>query len=202
MKTRDAFALRGVEEKFSFQGIIDKMLTKCGLSATALQKLDADREDFDDMQRARQKYFSFLGNLQDFRRRIIRHNDRLLKFGMMTLKSDIDNKPRDKRLADLSDKYTAIARKLIEAEETVDGIIYNLDCYQRQYCTKIFAERLKQARIKKKLSRQQIGDKLAMTANGYGQYESGRREPNLFSLLKLSKILDVSTDWLVGNIAP
>lgn len=198
MKTRNAFALRGVEEKFSFQGMIGAMLTKCGLDETALQKLDADREDFDDMQRARQKYFSFLGNLQDFRRRIIRHNDRLLKFGMMTLKSDIDNKPRDKRLADLSDKYTAIARKLIETEETVDGIIYNLDCYQRQYCTKIFAERLKQARIKKKLSRQQLAESIGVSRNGYGSYETGRREPNLFSLIRLSKILGVTTDWLVG----
>lgn len=198
MKTRDAFALRGVEEKFSFLGMIGKMLAKCGLSVTALQKLDADREDFDDMQRARQKYFSFLGNLQDFRRRIIRHNDRLLKFGMMTLKSNIDNKPRDKRLADLSDRYTAIARKLIEAEETVDGIIYNLDCYQRQYCTKIFAERLKQARIKKKLSRQQLAESIGVSRNGYGSYETGRREPNLFSLIRLSKILGVTTDWLVG----
>ena len=199
MKTRDAFALRGVEENFSFQSMIGKMLTKCGLSATALQKLDADRDDFDDMQRARQAYQNLDDELKDFRRRIIRHNDRLLKFGMMTLKSESDNKPRDKRLVNLSDKYTAIAKKLIEAEETVNAIIYNIDCYQRQYCIKIFAERLKETRKRLKFTQAAFAKFFGISQRGYANYERCAAEPSPYMLKILARLSDRPIDWFLGE---
>lgn len=66
------------------------------------------------------------------------------------------------------------------------------------YYRKGFAARLKQTRLSAGLTRQQLGNKLQLSANGIGQYEIGRREPSLGGLVRLAKILNVSTDWLLG----
>ena len=61
-----------------------------------------------------------------------------------------------------------------------------------------FATRLKKARIKAGLSRQQLGAVIKLSPNGIGQYEIGRREPSITSLIRLARKLNVSVDWLIG----
>lgn len=61
-----------------------------------------------------------------------------------------------------------------------------------------FAERLRQARIKANLSRKNLGDAINISPNGFGLYETGKREPTLTSLIRLARTLNVTTDWLIG----
>lgn len=60
-------------------------------------------------------------------------------------------------------------------------------------------ERLKTLRLEKKLTQKQIADKLKISQPSYAQWEKGTKTPNLERLQELSKILNVSTDYLLGK---
>ena len=62
----------------------------------------------------------------------------------------------------------------------------------------IFAERLKQERLKHNLTQQKLADLCGFGINQISRYESGDREPSLKALYKLAEVLRVSTDYLVG----
>lgn len=59
-----------------------------------------------------------------------------------------------------------------------------------------FGERLRAARKKKKLTQIQIAGILNVTQTTYSSYENGTREPSMWTLRRLSKMLDVSLSWL------
>ena len=98
----------------------------------------------------------------------------------------------------LSDKYTAIAVKILEFEDKVDGIIYNLDQYQRSYYTKIFASRLRKARKAAGLTQAELATQIGMKRSSYGLYEQARNEPNVSLLAILSHELKRSPNWFLG----
>jgi len=57
--------------------------------------------------------------------------------------------------------------------------------------------RLIRARKAKKLTREDLADLVAVTQGCIGHYETGRREPSLDTLVALSNILGVTTDYLL-----
>lgn len=61
-----------------------------------------------------------------------------------------------------------------------------------------FCENLKRCRERAGLTRKDIAEKIHMTANGYGLYETGRSEPSLEVLCKIASILRTSIDDLLG----
>ncbi|GAB2023179.1 helix-turn-helix transcriptional regulator [Pseudolactococcus yaeyamensis] len=60
-------------------------------------------------------------------------------------------------------------------------------------------ERLKSSRLEAKLTQKEITEKLEISQPSYAQWEKGIRTPNLERLQELAKILNVSTDYLLGN---
>lgn len=64
-----------------------------------------------------------------------------------------------------------------------------------------FKENLKAYRERAGLSRQDVAEKIHITANGYGLYETGRTEPKLDTLVKLAEVLGITTDMLLGKSA-
>ncbi|GAB7387422.1 hypothetical protein BSNK01_12580 [Bacillaceae bacterium] len=58
--------------------------------------------------------------------------------------------------------------------------------------------RLKQRRKELKLSQDDVAQRLGITRQGYGHYETGRNEPDNETLIKLSEILNCSVDFLLG----
>lgn len=63
----------------------------------------------------------------------------------------------------------------------------------------MFEKRLAKLREQNKLTRQDMADKLGITRQAYGNYESGKREPDYKTLLWLSEFFDVPTDYLLGK---
>lgn len=61
-----------------------------------------------------------------------------------------------------------------------------------------FGERLKAAREKAGLSREELSKKINVTANGFGLYETGKRDISTMTLIRLAQTLKVSSDWLIG----
>ncbi len=58
---------------------------------------------------------------------------------------------------------------------------------------------LKELRLNKKLSQQDIADILEVSARAYQKYEYGTAEPNFDNLSKLADFYGVSTDYLLGR---
>lgn len=64
---------------------------------------------------------------------------------------------------------------------------------------KVFGERLKEIRTEKHLKQTDIAKLLNVSANTVHAWETDKQEPSMTTLLKLSKILEVSLDYLFGK---
>ena len=63
----------------------------------------------------------------------------------------------------------------------------------------IFAERLKELRIECGLSRQQLAEQLNVSVRLLSYWENGQRECGFDTLIALSRVLNCSIDYLLGN---
>lgn len=63
----------------------------------------------------------------------------------------------------------------------------------------IFSQRLKELRLKKGLTQQEIADLVHVNRVTYTNWEKGKREPSFENLFKLADLLEVSLDWLFGR---
>lgn len=62
-----------------------------------------------------------------------------------------------------------------------------------------FGKKLKEFRVAKGLSQQKLGEELGFCNQTISFWESGSREPDLDTLLKISHYFDVSIDELLGE---
>lgn len=66
----------------------------------------------------------------------------------------------------------------------------------------MIGKRLKELRIKRGMSQQDLGVKIDVTKVSICGYESGARIPSLENLLKLAEVLETTTDYLLGREIP
>ena len=64
----------------------------------------------------------------------------------------------------------------------------------------VFSDRLKELRKKNRLTQQELADKVGTNRVNITKWETGRTEPTLENIVKLSKILDTTTDELLGMV--
>jgi len=62
----------------------------------------------------------------------------------------------------------------------------------------MFSENLKELRLEKNLTHQQLADEIGFSRTIIGFWESRKREPTGKALIALAKFFDVSTDYLLG----
>ena len=63
---------------------------------------------------------------------------------------------------------------------------------------KNIAFQLKELRIEKKLTQQQLADAIGIKRYNISDWEQGRTEPDISNIILLSKYFDVTTDYLLG----
>lgn len=63
----------------------------------------------------------------------------------------------------------------------------------------MFPKRLEQLRLEKDLTHQQMANILGITRQAYGNYESGKRQPDFETTRKLADFFNVSVDYLLGR---
>ena len=63
-----------------------------------------------------------------------------------------------------------------------------------------FAERLKSIRTLRSLTQSELGEKSGLPTSSIAQFETNARKPSFDTLRKLSKALEVSTDYLLGTV--
>ena len=61
-----------------------------------------------------------------------------------------------------------------------------------------FGEKLKELRMEKGLSQKALAEQLGCNQSMISFWENGINEPTITNLLNLSKIFEVSTDYLLG----
>lgn len=61
-----------------------------------------------------------------------------------------------------------------------------------------FNENLRDVREQKGLSQKEVAKKIGVAKSTYSLYESGNREPNVQTIKKISDVLNVSADKLLG----
>ena len=62
----------------------------------------------------------------------------------------------------------------------------------------IFATRLKETRKELKLTQKQLAERLSTTDDSIFSWENGRSQPSIEMLRQLCKVLDVSSDYMIG----
>jgi len=61
-----------------------------------------------------------------------------------------------------------------------------------------FGERLKNLRLERRLTMQEVAIKIGLAKSSYAGYEGGQRNPPLDKLVTLAQLYHVSTDYLLG----
>lgn len=61
--------------------------------------------------------------------------------------------------------------------------------------------RIREARKAKSLIMKELAQKIGVTESTISMYETGKREPDLKTLVRIADVLDVSTDYLLGRSA-
>lgn len=61
----------------------------------------------------------------------------------------------------------------------------------------MFGKRLRDTRLKKGYTQQKMADMLGIALRSYQKYEQGERQPSLSTLVHISDILNVPTDYLL-----
>lgn len=64
----------------------------------------------------------------------------------------------------------------------------------------MFANRLKELRLEKGLTQQQLADILKVDRTTVMKWETGERETNFLMLVKIANYFDTSCDYLLGKI--
>lgn len=63
----------------------------------------------------------------------------------------------------------------------------------------MFQHRIKELRLEKRYTQQEVADKLGITRPAYTAYEAGKRQPDFEILKSLSSLFEVTTDYLLGK---
>ena len=188
-KTRDAFALRDFDrtrilqrpyfKDFNF----DKTLT----DEKILSSLSAQIGDsITELERKNETLSKIYSRLRKYTEHVLKH---MVKVGHYR---------RYQRADDFAHKVTLAFFELTNFEEAAKISLRNSESILRKRYRDRFAQRLKRARERAGLSRRDVAQMLGYTTNGFAELEKPRSEPNLTALIRLSRNLNVSTDWLLG----
>lgn len=63
---------------------------------------------------------------------------------------------------------------------------------------KSFSKRLKELRLEKNQTQQELADKIGINRGAYSNWENGKREPSFSKLIELSKLLNTTPNYLLG----
>lgn len=63
----------------------------------------------------------------------------------------------------------------------------------------MFGKRLREMRMLRKFTQQNMADLLNVALRSYQKYEQGERSPSYDLLIQIADILDVSIDYLLGR---
>lgn len=179
-KTRNAFALKNFDEERILQR---RYFNDCGkkpnfTDSEIVQSLMVnDSDSIDEMEEKLSKIKALHTRLLQFNALIKRHIQRKGKACIEEITAQMS----------ISELETKLRETYYSTEKTI----------QSKY-RKIFTERLKQYRKAAGLTQKELGELVQVSPMGMSYYARGEREMPLHTLARISKILDISADELLG----
>ncbi len=61
-----------------------------------------------------------------------------------------------------------------------------------------FKDKIKELRISKNLSQQQLADKLGLSQSAVAKWELGKTEPTASAIIAIAKFFNETTDYILG----
>lgn len=148
-------------------------------------------------------------SLDSYLKKINRHCQRLEKYSQRAASiiaegstPDIEEmRLRYKRGRRLRNAYFSAYTFVDFLKNDTEKAYKELESIIKRHCRKIFSERLKSARQSTGLTQKAFAKKVGMSQNGFSLFETGQRDPSIPMLIRLSKLLNRSADWLLGQTA-
>lgn len=218
-KTRDAFAFRDFDDikilcRPYFNEIFNHIEPTLFFAAKHCDEMFLHNIGFDDCidfktynwrRRKLEKLVKFNGLLDKYKNLIVRHIERLNKFQIALAdkiaSSNVQIETRRskyRRVKNLIEEYKSASLATIKLVEKAERAYKNFNKLDGLIYRKKFAEKLKLARQRKKMTQAQVAAELELTVGAYQFYETARREPNIATLIQLSTLLGVTPNWLLG----
>lgn len=210
-KKTNAFALTGFDKERILQRPFFKSF-KFDSAKTDIEILETlkfcDKDSLSELEYKQETLNKILSRLEAFNSWLNKHIDKRLGKYMRLIKQKIENaNPVDaeKFQKKLEREQALVFYYSLDIPDEIGNLFYLVgieeeileepleEAYREQ-----FAKRLKKARLNSGFTRQQLADVVKLSPNGFGKYEIGQREPSITSLIRLSRKLNVSVDWLIG----
>ena len=193
MKTRNAFAFKDFDgerilQRSYFRNFREEYHFGDETDAEILESLNAaDDYSVDDMEQKLHTIEKLQEKLVDFYHFIGRHQKKLNQ-----------RKYREGNIDDIVLGYFYASVNCVELEKKLSTLYDGIEKGIQQRHRMEFATRLKQSRKAAGLTQRQLADMVQISPTGFAQYEQGRNDPSLLTLSRISKILKVSSDKLLG----
>lgn len=143
--------------------------------------------------------------------RLVRHTERLKKYNQQLEDYFFTEIAKDNLHSALSFTTKQMKKKLL-LDENFDVILRAVGELTKKFFSCLtsmtyelkgqyranFSSRLKQARKDAGFTQAVFANRIGINQSSYAQYENGGREPSLDRLVKIAKVLNCSTDWLLG----
>ena len=206
MKTRDAFAFRKLYDTFA-TSFIDK---KTGEEIILLPDITTTDysilsyffgDDYSEtpltFEETRNRVNLTVENFK-YVERNIRRLDRHIKRLLKRIDIESGNAEKDKQAGLLFDKYLRIEDFFLSIEDTLRKF-WKADLTQlKSLYQKSNGDRLRKVRFSKGYTQAELAKMLGIPMATYASYERGDRDIPTFMFYRLSKILDVSADEILG----
>lgn len=205
-KSQNAFALRNFDKNHILQRPILKKFVQvdgdfflkenCATDDEIIRDLSAITDDVNQNELNLRRLRVIWERLLVFQTKTIdrRHLPRLVRFKRSTVNPELK-----KRADFLYKEYDADAMQIVMTAALIEKKVSELEKIIPEQHRKVFSSRLRQARISCGLTQKETAIIIGLTAqNSYSQYESGKREPPITNLIRLSKVLNHPVDWLLG----
>ena len=212
------FFKRFCEDYPAFKGLSDnEILQELTISDTPrLLVLNTLQAQFDALD-------ALLVRTAEYQKHVKRHGERLTKYERIVANkiatgetADIDAlRAKFKRATDLSMMYcgcvtdtSSVASYYLGgiAVDDIGGLCQRIaemykvaDEEMKRFYRRIFADRLKFARRSTGLTQKKFAQKIGISQNGLSLFETGQRDPSIPMLIRFSKTLGRSADWLLGQ---
>ena len=183
MKTRKAFWLKEFDaERILSRPYFKRFNLPQKSDDEILTSLKAKEDDsIDELEEKVQLVKSLHEQAQNFEKMIVRYFDRKSRMGGVVYIDEITAR----------NEVAGLIQALRKLYYEVEGAI------QKRY-RKTFTERLKQYRKASGLTQRELGELVQVSPRGMARYISGEREVPVHTLIRLSKLLNVSADELLG----
>ena len=201
MKTKNAFAFRDFDSTRILQRPFfkDFHFDANKSDAQILESLNNVTDDsVDSLEKKLYLIKATHEHLFKFRRLINRHNEsRLDKYNKRKSKSQEVKMTELQRLAPVMEYFSA-SLSVLELMNKFKQLYFEIDKKIQIRYRKEFGTRLRQIRQDLRLTQAKFGDLVQVSPQVFSLYERGEHDVPIHTIIRLAKVLDMSSDQLLG----